>query len=201
MEKKSSAPFVISILVIIAVLLALVLCHKKESNYRVYFGNLTDGVTLESPFKVEMKAENLVVEPASNGIVEGHGHFHIIIDTALSPAGEPVPMNPSHLHFGQGQVETTLDLPEGGHTLTLQFAMGNHVPYNPQVVQTVHIRINKRNTSATPPEQKKGMENPGTSPSHEDSMLKTAPPINPGMGGPGMGGPGTNPGVGSGMGH
>lgn len=213
MNKKSSTPMIIAIIAIIAILLALVLCHKKSPGYRVYFGNLSDGANVESPFKVEMKSENLVVEPAANGVVEGHGHFHILIDTAPSAIGEPVPMDASHLHFGKGQVETTLDLPEGDHTLILQFASGNHYPYDPQVTQTVHIRVTKQN----PPPAALNPETHGTEEMKMDTVVNssgamtlmkanksknvkgkaknvkpetlpnTPPPINPGMGN-GMGG-------------
>jgi hypothetical protein len=109
----------------------------------VRFGNLVDGQQVVSPFVVTMTARDLVVEPAAAGIREGHGHFHILVDAPAVKAPSPIPFDPQHLHFGKGQTETTLDLPEGEHTLTLQFAKGDHVPYDPPIAQTIHVKVIK----------------------------------------------------------
>ena len=115
-----------------------------RSDRKVHFGNLRDGAVVESPFRVEMKAENLVVEPATNGVTDGHGHFHIIINSPMPPAPAPIPKDSLHIHYGQGQTETELDLPEGEHALILQFAKGDHVPYDPQIAQQIRIRVTGR---------------------------------------------------------
>jgi hypothetical protein len=119
-------------------------CSEK-SQKRVYFGNLEDGTNVESPFRVEMKAENLIVEPATLGVNEGHGHFHILVNKPLAPTGQPIPKDAQHIHYGQGEIETTLDLPVGQHTLVLQFATGDHLPYDPQVFQQIQINVTKQN--------------------------------------------------------
>jgi hypothetical protein len=115
---------------------------------KVYFGNLDDGANVESPFKVQMKAENLIVEPASMGVNEGHGHFHIIVNSSLASPAEPMPKDEKHIHYGDGQTETTLDLPVGQHTLILQFAKGDHVPYDPPIYQQVSVNVTKQNAPA-----------------------------------------------------
>jgi hypothetical protein len=116
---------------------------------KVYFGNLEDGSNVESPVKVEMKAENLIVEPATMGVNEGHGHFHIVLDASLSSPAEPMPKDEKHIHYGDGQTSTTLDLPVGQHTLILQFAKGDHVPYDPPVYQQIQINVTKQNVVDT----------------------------------------------------
>lgn len=119
----------------------------KGSAKRVYFGNLEDGSNVESPFKVQMKAENLIVEPATMGVTEGHGHFHIIIDAPLASPSEPMAKDEKHMHFGKGETEATLNLPVGQHTLILQFAKGDHVPYDPPVYQQVQVNVTKQNAA------------------------------------------------------
>ncbi|HLP41168.1 MAG TPA: DUF4399 domain-containing protein [Fibrobacteria bacterium] len=119
-------------------------CGEKNQK-RVYFGNLEDGTHVESPFRVEMKAENLIVEPATMGVTDGHGHFHILVDAPLPATGQPIPKDAQHIHYGQGDKETVLDLPVGRHTLILQFATGDHLPYNPQIFQQVGITVTKQN--------------------------------------------------------
>lgn len=119
------------------------------SEKKVYFGNLADGAQVESPIKVLMKAENLIVEPAALGVNEGHGHFHIIIDGPIASPSEPMVKDGSHIHYGNGQTEAMVDLPLGQHTLILQFAKGNHVPYDPPVYQQVQITVTKVNVVDT----------------------------------------------------
>jgi hypothetical protein len=117
---------------------------------KVYFGNLADGANLESPFKVQMKAENLIVEPAALGVNDGHGHFHILVDEPLAASSGPIPKDAQHIHYGDGQTETTLDLPVGKHTLILEFAKGDHVPYDPPIYQQVTINVTKQNAPVAP---------------------------------------------------
>src|SRR5690242_16488684 len=73
------------------------------SQKKVYFTNLTDGANVESPLKVEFKAENLIVEPATLGVNEGHGHFHIIIDQSLASPSMPMAKDEAHIHYGNGE--------------------------------------------------------------------------------------------------
>jgi hypothetical protein len=123
----------------------------KGSEKRVHFENLEDGSNVESPFKVQMKAENLTVEPATNGVNEGKGHFHIIVDAPLASPSEPMNKDEKHIHYGNGQTEAELNLPVGQHTLILQFAKGDHVPYDPPVYQQVQINVTKENSPAAAP--------------------------------------------------
>ena len=100
-----------------------------------------DGAEVVSPFTVRMGAEGVTVEPASQGARDGYGHHHIIIDAELPPLDQPIPSDEQHRHFGGGQMETTLDLPPGEHTLRLLFAQGNHVPYSPAITDTITITV------------------------------------------------------------
>jgi hypothetical protein len=67
------------------------------------------------------------------------GHHHLLIDTALTPeqAKEPIPADDHHVHFGDGQTETTVTLPPGRHTLQLVLGDWSHVPFNPPIVSPV----------------------------------------------------------------
>lgn len=117
---------------------------SNAESRRVWFGNLVDGQAVTSPVKVEMKAEGLIVEPAARGVRDGHGHFHILINVPSAKwpkAPNPIPFDEVHRHFGGGDTVTTLELPPGEHTLTLQFATGDHVPYEPQIAQTIRVRV------------------------------------------------------------
>lgn len=94
---------------------------------RVYFTSPADGAAVTSPVEVTMAAENFTVQPADAGINPGAGHLHIMVDTACLAAGEAIPKDDTHLHYGGGQVEAELDLAPGTHTLCLQAADGAHI--------------------------------------------------------------------------
>jgi hypothetical protein len=85
-----------------------------------------DGDTVTSPFTVKMAAAGLMVEPAGQVIQEGAGHFHILVNEDFLPAGEVIPNDETHLHFGKAQLETELTLEPGDYILRLQMANGAH---------------------------------------------------------------------------
>ncbi|OGW61396.1 MAG: hypothetical protein A2638_05640 [Nitrospirae bacterium RIFCSPHIGHO2_01_FULL_66_17] len=93
---------------------------------RVLFTSPADGVTVSSPVKVTMGAVNLIVEPAGD-VKAGAGHLHIMVDTDCLAAGQVVPKDDTHLHYGKGQLEAELVLSPGTHTLCLQAADGAHM--------------------------------------------------------------------------
>lgn len=95
-----------------------------------------DGATVKSPVTVRFGLKGMGVAPA--GVERpGTGHHHLIIDAPLPPAGQPVPADDHHRHFGGGQTETTIELAPGRHTLQLLLADHLHVPHDPPVVSRV----------------------------------------------------------------
>jgi hypothetical protein len=108
---------------------------------KVYFKNLKDGQTVQSPFKVEMGVDGLKLDTAG-AIVAGTGHHHLLIDAGDSiPAGQVVPKDATHLHFGKAQSSTDVTLPAGKHVLTLQFADGIHRSYGSQLAATITVTV------------------------------------------------------------
>ena len=90
--------------------------------------------------KVQMGAEGIAIKPA--GPVEaGSGHHHVLIDAQAPAAGEVVPKDETHLHFGQAQTEADIALAPGEHTLTMQLADGIHRSYGPQLSTTIKITV------------------------------------------------------------
>ncbi len=108
---------------------------------KVYFKNLKDGQTVKSPFKVEMGIDGLKLDTAG-AIVAGTGHHHLLIDAGDSiPAGQVVPKDATHLHFGKAQSSTDVTLSPGKHVLTLQFADGIHRSYGSQLAATINVTV------------------------------------------------------------
>jgi len=56
------------------------------------------------------------------------GHFHLLIDTKLSPEERKVAIvnDAQHMHFGKGQTEAELTLPPGKHTLQIVLGDAKH---------------------------------------------------------------------------
>ena len=112
-------------MILVALSLAAIGCSTEEEA-RVRFVEPADGATVSSPLRVVMSATDFIVEPAANGVTEGHGHLHIMVDAPCVQARLTVPPDSQHLHFGNGQTETELDLAPGEHFLCLQAADGSH---------------------------------------------------------------------------
>ena len=104
------------------------------ANAYCYIGWPNDGQVVASgkPFRVWFGLRNMGVAP--KGVAFNNtGHHHLLIDTDLPAAGEPIPNDRQHLHFGAGETETMLELPPGKHTLQLLMGDENHVPHVPPV--------------------------------------------------------------------
>ena len=108
---------------------------------KVFFKNLKDGQTVSSPVKVEMGVEGIKLDTAG-AIVAGSGHHHLLIDAGDSiPAGQVVPKDSTHLHFGKAQSVAEVKLTPGEHTLTLQYADGIHRSYGAKLAATVKVKV------------------------------------------------------------
>ena len=117
--------------------------HKAPTDARVYIISPLDGATVGRDVKVQFGLSGMGVAPA--GVAkDGTGHHHLLLDVASLPAaGRPIPNDAHHLHFGGGQTETVLHLDPGTHTLQLELADANHVPFDPPVVSrkiTIHVK-------------------------------------------------------------
>ncbi|MGH8146110.1 MAG: DUF4399 domain-containing protein [Rhodanobacteraceae bacterium] len=117
--------------------------HKAPANARVYIISPADGATVGRNVTVRFGLVGMGVAPA--GVEKQHtGHHHLLIDVATLPvAGQPIPNDAHHKHFGGGQTETVLRLMPGTHMLQLELGDANHVPFDPPVVSkkvTIHVR-------------------------------------------------------------
>ena len=110
----------------------------------VYFVNIQDGDTVESPFKVIFGLSGMGVAPAGTE-KDLTGHHHLFINRA--PFGESeegaeeaeygIPADDNHIHYGGGQTEAVVELPAGEHTLQLVLGDLGHVPHARPVVSEV----------------------------------------------------------------
>lgn len=100
----------------------------------VYLISPRDGEQIHGPVTVRFGLKGMGVAPAGT-LKETTGHHHLLVDLEQLPAaGQPIPSDAQHHHFGNGQTETSLALPPGRHTLQLLMGDANHVPHRPPVL-------------------------------------------------------------------
>jgi hypothetical protein len=116
-----------TLITLFALNLLLAACQGNSTEPLVRFSEPANNASVSSPVRVVMSADNFTVEPAGDGTVhDGAGHLHIMVDTPCIAAGQTIPKDETHLHFGDGSTETDLELATGEHTLCLQAADGAH---------------------------------------------------------------------------
>ena len=107
----------------------------------VYFVGLKDGQTVPTTFTVNFGLKGMGVAPAGSDKANS-GHHHLLIDTDLPPLDQPIPSDFNHLHFGAGQTEAEVTLPEGEHTLQLVLGDKDHIPNTiPLISERIKIRV------------------------------------------------------------
>jgi hypothetical protein len=115
---------------------------KENSAHSVDFDSIKENQTFKSPFKIKMKVNGLKIRPAGEDVKDTTtGHHHIIVNAGPVPAGQVIPADETHLHYGKGQTEAELKLAPGEYTLTLQFANGAHLSYGPEMSKSIKIKV------------------------------------------------------------
>lgn len=127
---------------VLAAVLVMASCSTMNATPErsVFFVEPKDGATVSSPFKVVFGVKGMAVDPAGD-IKADSGHHHLLINLAAMPAGEAIPVDATHLHFGKAQTDAEVTLPPGQYKLTMQFANGAHVSYGPAMAATINVTV------------------------------------------------------------
>lgn len=86
-----------------------------------------------SPVTIRFRLVNYGVAPAGMQF-EKTGHFHLLIDADAGGAGTIVPTDSQHIHFGKGQIEVSVPMSVGTHTLRAVLADYQHKEIGPDLV-------------------------------------------------------------------
>lgn len=113
------------------------------SENKVYFINLEDGDSVESPFLVQFGLSGMGIAPA--GFEKSNtGHHHLLINVDDIDFKKPIPSSSNHIHFGGGQSETVINLDPGKYSLQLLLGNFTHTPHNPPVIsEKIKIEVLK----------------------------------------------------------
>jgi hypothetical protein len=118
----------------------LALSTAAFAQQSVSFVEPADGATVTSPVKVKFAVTGMEVKPAGD-MTANTGHHHLLINAAPVKAGEVVPADETHIHFGKGQTETEVKLAPGTYVLSMQFANGLHQSYGPGMAKDIKITV------------------------------------------------------------
>ncbi len=102
-----------------------------------------DGAVIEgSSVSIVLEVEGLEIVPAGT-VQPRSGHHHLLVNTDLTPAGQPIPATPGvQIHLGGGQTDYDLtDLEPGEYTVIAVVGDAAHVPLDPPVVDTVTFTV------------------------------------------------------------
>jgi hypothetical protein len=125
---------------LLILLLAVSMNGVMADDRGVDFVDLKDGDVVASPFKVKFAVTGMTVAPAGDTSINT-GHHHLLINAEGIAAGQVVPADERHIHFGKGQTETLVTLPSGQYKLTLQFANGLHQSYGDVMRKSIHVTV------------------------------------------------------------
>lgn len=103
---------------------------------KVFIIEPKSGAEVASPVTVKFGIEGMEVAPAGTD-KPNTGHHHLIIDGKVDDMAAAIPADATHVHFGKGQTEATVELKPGKHTLQLVLGDKNHVPHVPPVSSEV----------------------------------------------------------------
>ena len=127
-----------------AALLLLTACARPgtvaEPAQAVSLLEPANGATVPTTFKVRFGVKGMAVAPAG-AIVANSGHNHLLINQMPVKAGESVPFDDQHKHFGAGQTEAMITLPPGTYKLTSQFANGAHQSYGAAMSSSIQVTV------------------------------------------------------------
>ena len=126
-----------------AIALATPFAASAKAKNSVLFTNVKDGETVPSKFTYKFDVTGYTVSPAAEGLIDGTGHHHMIVDGPgkFTPPGEVIPMDATHKHYGKAQTEGELELEPGKHKITLQFANAYHESYGKAFAKTITVNV------------------------------------------------------------
>jgi hypothetical protein len=93
-----------------------------------------DGQRIKGAFWCRFGLRNMGIARAGDKTPNA-GHHHLFVDLNEEiKAGDVIPSDKNHIHFGAGQSEARIELPPGRHTLQLVLGDAEHKIFNPPLV-------------------------------------------------------------------
>jgi len=148
----------ITLLLILSFFFAVTCKKEQKVEKSVSFVGLQDGAEVVSPVKVKLQVTGMQVAPAGE-VKEGTGHFIIVVDGPdFFEAGQVIlqviPSDKKSFHLAKGETEIEINLPAGEHTLTAQFADGEHKSYGQPLAKKIKVVVKESKEESKAQEKK-----------------------------------------------
>lgn len=85
-----------------------------------------NGAIVPTAFVIDVEADGFRLAPKGE-VRDGEGHLHVIVNHSCVRAGEVIPVDAIHVHFGDGANMLDVELPPGDYDLCVQAGDGFHV--------------------------------------------------------------------------
>jgi hypothetical protein len=93
------------------------------------------------PVAVDVKVEGVELV-AANGDTSGRtGHLHVFVDKEPTAAGQAIPKTEGIIHTASAKVDLPAFTTAGEHTVWVVLGDGNHVPFDPPVLDKLTIVV------------------------------------------------------------
>ncbi len=92
------------------------------------------------PVIVEVELQGFSLAKADGDTSGRTGHLHVFVDRPPTPAGQPIPVEPSIIHSAATSIEVP-GLDTGEHALWVVAGDGTHVPLAPAVMDKVTVTV------------------------------------------------------------
>lgn len=118
-----------------------VFSHNVAKQASAFITSPQNNAIVRNPFVIKFGVNGILIAPAG---VNKHkaGHYHLLIDIKKPiNLDEPIPRGIQYLHFDQGEIETTLNLSSGKHTLQLVVGDEEHEPFEELLSKKIIIHV------------------------------------------------------------
>lgn len=97
--------------------------------------------TVGQPVTISVKTQGVRLMPADGDTSGATGHLHVFIDRAPTPDGQAIPKEAGIIHTAATSIEIPAFTTPGEHVLWVVLGNGNHVPFNPPVLDKLTVTV------------------------------------------------------------
>ena len=117
--------------------------HSVAEKGQVFILSPDNNSQVVNPVIIKFGVKGILIAPAG---VNKHkaGHYHLLVDVKKPiDLDVPISRDKQHLHFDQGETETTLKLSPGKHTLQLVVGDEAHEPFEELISKKITIHVSE----------------------------------------------------------
>ena len=93
------------------------------------------------PIHIEVHTEGVSIVPADGDTSGDTGHLHVFVDKAPTAAGQTIAREEGVIHTTERKVEIPAFTTPGDHTIWVVFGDGNHIPFDPPVMDRLIVTV------------------------------------------------------------